>query len=222
MMRRNTFAQVLRAEVQDAAKISEEDVLAHYEQNKFADPRLSRPGYLTFSHVRTKTLDEANSALTRLKRGENINALARRVSIADDAARGGVARRHMYRRVERTFGKKFLEAVTAAKEGDLIGPVKMEDGGYEIVLKMDEVKPIPRPLEDVKDSIRARLERDERDKAYKNLLDSLEQAVADRIIKSPRLTEAEKARSEFPQGSRPPTEAKPAPARRARPRQKSN
>jgi parvulin-like peptidyl-prolyl isomerase len=202
MMRRNTIAQVLRNEVQDAVNISDKDVLAYYDKNKFTDVRLSRPGNVTFSHVRTKTLEEANSALTRIKRGENINDLARRVSIYDDAARGGVVRRHMYRRVEKSFGKDFLKAITTAKEGGLIGPIKMKDGTYEIVLKIDELKPVPRPLEDVKDSIKARLEREEKDKAYKTMLDSLEKAAADKISKSPRLIEAEKARAESSRRSR--------------------
>jgi parvulin-like peptidyl-prolyl isomerase len=125
-----------------------------------------------------------------------------------------VARRHRYARVEKEFGKELLDAIAAANEGDLIGPIRTPDGSYEVARKMDEVKPIPRPLEEVRDSIRSRLEREERDRAYKALLNSLREAAADKTVKSARLLEAEKAGGEGVQGSnRPPAGAGPVPAK---------
>jgi hypothetical protein len=191
------FVQELRTQVREAVEISDERALAHYRKTIDTDPGLSGPGYLTFSHVRTKTLEEAQAVLRSIKAGENINDLARQRSIHSDAGRGGMVKRHMYMAVEKRFGQKFLDALKTAKKGELIGPVKVEqDDGYEVALKQDETKPIPRPFDKVKDRIKSRLEREEKDKALTSLLDSLTKAAADKVVKSPRLIEAERAGDE--------------------------
>ena len=198
LMRKKGFAQQLASQVQNAAKISDEKVLAYYEQNKDTDPKLKQPGYLSFSHIRTKTLEQAQAALKRIKAGENINALARKLSIYGDAKKGGVAKKYMYQTVKRRFGNEFFEALTAAGEGELIGPVKTKDNAYEVARCEGKTKPKILPFEKVKGQIKAKLERTEKSNAFKSLLDTLKEKAADKIVRSPQITQPEK-----PAGGKP-------------------
>ena len=196
LMRRRGFLQELTLRVKDAVKVSDERALAYYEENKDVDVRLRQPGYLSFSHIRTKTLEEAQTVLERIKAGEDINALAKELSIYDDAKKGGVARRYVYKLVKRRFGTKFFEAIAAAEEGELIGPIKIGDDAYEIAHQGSKIKPTPLPFEKVKDQIKVKLQRIERNRAFKSLLDSLKEEAADKIVRSPLITQTEKSTGE--------------------------
>lgn len=185
VMRRRGFAQELRTQVWDAVKISEESILAYYEKNKKTDRNLQRPGRLSFSHIRTKTLEEAQAVLERIKAGEDINELAKELSIDDDAKKGGVVKKRMYKTIRRKFGNEFFEALEAAKEGELIGPIKAKKDGYEVARQERKIEPEPLPFEKVKDSIKTQLQRTEKDKTLKSLLDSLKKEADDKIVRSP-------------------------------------
>lgn len=217
LMRRSVFGKELESRVKDAVKITDKDVLAFYEKNKETDRTLTQPGYVGFSHIRTKTLEEAQAVLKRIKAGENINELAKELSIATDARRGGVVDKRRYMVVEKRVGTKFLEAIKAAKEGELIGPIEVEkDGGYEyeVARKKSETKPTPRPFEEVKDKIKSQLQRTEKQEAFRSIVDSLKKEAADKIVKSPRLIEAEKAAAEQRKRLKPPPpEPKPEPTK---------
>jgi len=200
--RRGGFAQGLAMQVRDAVEVSDETVSAYYEKNKNTDSRLSKQGTLGFSHVRTGTLQEAQAVLERIKAGENINELAKELSIDGDAKRGGIVRRMTYRRVKGRFGAEFLEAIIAAEKDELIGPVEVEGQGYEVARKTEETKPEYIPLEEVQHIIKQRLQGEEAKKAFRELVDSLKKEAADKIVKSPRLIEAEKAAAQRPRMSR--------------------
>jgi peptidyl-prolyl cis-trans isomerase C len=207
LMRRSVFGKELESRVKDAVKITDKDVLAYYEKNKQTDRTLAKSGYLSFSHIRTKTLEEAQAVFNRIKAGENINELAKELSISTDAGRGGVVDKRRYMVVKKFSGTKFLEAIKAAKEGELIGPIEVEkDGGYEyeVARKKSEIKPTPRPFEEVKDRIKSQLERTEKQKAFRSIVDSLKKEAADKIVKSPRLIEAEKVGTGQPKKVKPP------------------
>jgi len=193
LMRKRAFEEELRRQVQEAAKITDEDVLNYYEKNKEKESSLMTRGYLTFSHVRTGTLKEANNVLEKVKAGENINQLARKVSIHRDSKRGGQVKKSPHMMVKRRFGSRFFDAVRAAMEGELIGPIVIDANNYEVVRKEGEIKSAPLPFEEVKDRIKSQLQRRTKTKAYQLLFDSLKEQAADKIVKSPRLIEAEKA-----------------------------
>jgi parvulin-like peptidyl-prolyl isomerase len=217
IMRKNAFAQELQRQVVEAVKISDEDVQAYYENNKNIDQELTTRGALSFSHVRTKTQQEAEAVLKKLKAGDNINQLAKNLSVASDAIRGGAVNQQSYTQVRRLFSADFLDRLSAAEEGQLIGPVAVvtpRKAFYEVARKDGEVKPVPLPFDQVKDELKPRLERVAQRAAYQSLLDSLTKAAADRIVKSPTLIEAEKAAPERPQprAVRPATPMRPTPA----------
>lgn len=203
MMRKSSFGKEVMTRVQDAVETTDADVLAHYEKNKKTDRTLMQPGNLSFSHVRTKTLKEAEAVLERLKSGEGINELAKELSISIDARRGGVVRERRHRDVEKRFGSSFLEALEAAKDGELIGPIKVDkDDGYEVARKTGEIKPTPRPFDEVKNRIKSDLQRAGRNNALKSLLDRLKKEAEHKIVKSARLVEIEKAGTEKTQGDK--------------------
>ena len=204
--RKGGFAQGLAMQVRDTVEVSDEAIWAYYEKNKNTDSRLGKQGSLGFSHVRTGTLEEAKAVLERIKAGENINDLAKELSIDGDAKRGGIVRRMTYKRVKRRFGAEFLEAMTAAEKDELIGPVEVEvedeDEGYEVARKTEETRPEYLPFEEVQHIIKQRLQAEKAKKAFRELVDSLNEEAADRIVKSPRLIEAEKAAVQRPRMGR--------------------
>lgn len=197
LMKKKVFSNELTTQVRDAVKVSDEKALTYYEENKETNLRIKQPGYLSFSHIRTKTLEEAQAVLERIKAGEDISALAKELSIYLDAKRGGVARGYMYEIVEKRFGTKLFEALVAAKEGELIGPVKIEGNAYEVARLDGKIEPKPPlPFEKVKDQIKSLLERTEKADAFKSLLDSLKEQAADKIVRSPPITQPSKSAGE--------------------------
>ncbi|HUT29902.1 MAG TPA: peptidyl-prolyl cis-trans isomerase [Sedimentisphaerales bacterium] len=224
IMRKTAFSQELRRQVADAVKITDEDVAAYYEKNKQTDRMLTTPGKLSFSHIRTETLEEAQTVLEKLKAGEDISALAKKSSVASDAILGGAVKERDYNQIRQLFSEEFLEKLKAAKEGELVGPMLVpgRKGNYEVACKDGETKPTPLPFEQVKENLKSQLELAGKRDAYKSLLDSLVKEAADKTVKSPRLIEAEKAVPEQPQiSTRTPFRAAPRPAPKAvRPKKK--
>jgi parvulin-like peptidyl-prolyl isomerase len=203
LMRKNVFQKELVTRLQDAVKVTDEDILAYYEKNKETDPKLMGRGYLGFSHVRTKTREEAQRVLERIKAGEKIDELAKEVGVGADARKGGAIRRITYDLTKTRFGTKFFEAITAAKEDEVIGPIEVKQRHYEVARKDSETKPAPRPFEELKGSIKSHLERTEKQKAVTDLLDSLKERVADKMVKSTRLIKAEKSSAQQPKMGSP-------------------
>lgn len=190
MMRKRAFAQELKSRVRDSVKISDEESLAYYEKNKETDPRLKVPGFLSFSHIRTKTLKEAEAVLERIKAGEDVNALAKELSTHVDAKTGGVVRSLVYNTVKRSFGARFFGALLAAKEGELIGPIKLQgDLGHEVARHKGKIEPGIRPFKEVKGRIVTQLLQPRRREAADELIKSLKEKAADKIVKGPRIAQ---------------------------------
>jgi peptidyl-prolyl cis-trans isomerase C len=215
--RKMVVGRVLRTRVQAEATVSDEDVRAYYEKNKGTNRVSQRPGSLSFTHIRTRSLEEARKVLARLKAGEDINGLAKELSIYRDAVLGGTVKDAPYKIVERGFGEDFLEDLTEAEQGQLVGPIELEkELGFEVVRKDGETKPTPMPFEDVKARLRASLEQVAGREAFMALVKSLVEQAGDRIAKSQRLLDAEKTSKERPQQQRGPrTMRRVAPSRSA-------
>ncbi|MHC4477652.1 MAG: peptidyl-prolyl cis-trans isomerase [Planctomycetota bacterium] len=218
MMHKNAIVQVLREQVENSVEGTDQQVRAYYEENKESDRSLQQPGNLSFSHVRSKTLEEAKKVFERIKAGEDINALAKELSTHADRAKDGRVEKAPHAMIERGFGHDFLEELQEAKEGQVIGPIELErNRGFEVARKDGEIKPKPMPFEEVKDRIKSTVERLEKRKAFEALRDSLIEQAGDKIVKSQRLIEAEKSKPP----SRPPltgrrsrmTRPRPAPRR---------
>ena len=153
LMAKKTFAQQLRSHVQDNVQISDEKLLAYYEENKELDQRLKRRPSISLSHVRTKTLEEAQTVLDRIKAGENINELARQLSISDDAKAGGVMKDAKDYTIRRRFNAELLDKIKAANEKELIGPIRINEEAYEVVSLDEKVESEILPFEEAKKQI---------------------------------------------------------------------
>jgi len=213
IMSKKQFGQELRLDVQNSATVSKEAILDYYEKNKDSDPRLKRRGSVSFSHVRTKTLAEAEAVLARVKGGEDIKALAKELSIDKDAKKEGIATNIRDYTLKRRFGSEFAKVIESAKANELIGPVKVRNDGYEVAHINEKVDSAILPLEEAEKQIRSKLERELRNDTLKELMDSLKEQAAEKTVKSERLIKAEKESEETT-----PNAPLPRKARRAAPR----
>jgi parvulin-like peptidyl-prolyl isomerase len=171
-------------------KISDADVKKYYDDNKDSDPTLKEPNYLSFSHITVDTPEKAQEVLKRLQKGEDINVLAKELSAAKDAEKGGLAEKYQEKTVAARFGQDFLDALEKASEGQIIGPVKNKDGKYEIARHEGRRSARLMDFDKVKDKIRANLENQAKKKAVDDLLNNLRQKAKDRYKKADILNES--------------------------------
>jgi parvulin-like peptidyl-prolyl isomerase len=189
--KKETFAKELIADVQNSVDVTDEQVTAYYEKNKDTDPLLKREERISFSHIKTETIEQANAALERIKAGEDINKLAEELSIHRDAEAGGKVREYTHPMVVQLFGDDFFQALSAVEQGQLIGPIATEDNAYEIarhdgITEQRNLSPVM-----AKHKIRLRLRRSESNKAVVALLESLKEKAADKIVKSATITQTD-------------------------------
>ena len=84
-----------------------------------------------------------------------------------------------------------LVQLSAATQGQLIGPIATEDNAYEIarhdgITEQRNLSPVM-----AKHKIRLRLRRSESNKAVVALLESLKEKAADKIVRSPSITQTD-------------------------------
>ena len=197
------YADALNRHVQSAVQISEEQMRDHYEENKEVDPRINDPAKLSFTHIASNTLEESQAIFYRVKAGEDIGALAKELSIDYDKRRGGAVKNVSETAVSKRYGFEFLNAILYASEGDIIGPIKATLGmsigeRYEIARLEGKVPGRIKSFDEVKDYIKTRLERAAKDKAVKDLLQSLEEKAGDKIFRSEQILAEETPAREPP------------------------
>ena len=129
--------------------------------------------------------------LERIKDGEDMNELARKLSIYRDARNGGVVSNYVYKRVEGRFGKEFFETLRRAEKDELIGPIKNREGTYEVARQDAKTEPEVLPFERVRKLIESNLQQTKMNEATIKLLNSLKEKAAKEVVKSPLVIEAE-------------------------------
>ena len=193
---KNTYVRTLVQQVREQAQPTDEQALDYYQKNKDTDPALKEQRRFSFSHIKTKTLEQAQALVQRIKQGAEINDLIQEPSTADDAKEGEKVQKLMENLVGARYSQKFLDALLAASEGDIIGPVKRKDGSYEIARHERTFPAGAKPFEQVQKIIKAKLTRDVQGKTLDDLIASLKEKAQSRIVKSKQLLEAEKAAEE--------------------------
>ena len=184
-------AEGLKERVRNAVQVSEDQMRDYYDQNKEADRRINEPAKLSFTHVASKTLEESQQVLAKVKAGADIVALAKELSIDYDKRKNGAVRNSTETNVNKRFGAEFLNAILYASEGDIIGPIKATLGmgrgeRYEVARFEGKVPGRIKSFDEVKDYIKTRVERGEKEKAVNDLTKSLEEK-AGKIYKSERI-----------------------------------
>ncbi|MBW8000515.1 MAG: hypothetical protein FVQ80_00645 [Planctomycetes bacterium] len=152
---KKAYAQQMRKDVREGIVVTDKEIKNFYEAKKGKSKMLTEPGKLSFSHIRTKTLEQAQEVIKRIKAGEDINELAKEISIHNNSQRGGWIDKYAYKVVGDVYGKKFYKALLAASEGGLIGPIKVSGGFYEVARHEGNLAPRIVPFdEDIEDKIR--------------------------------------------------------------------
>ena len=178
------MANELIERVRNEVKVTDQEVQKYYEENKQTDPTLTEPMYLSFSHITLNSPEEAQAALEKIKNGQDINKLAKELSAASDAQKGGKANKYQERTVESRFGKDFLDALLGATEGQIIGPIKNKDGKYEVARQEGKRSPQTKSFEKVQRTIRANLEDRAGRKTVEELLNGLREKAKRRYTKT--------------------------------------
>ena len=189
MALKKVIASELIDRTRNSAKVDDAAVSRYYEDNKEADASLKTPSYLSFSHIQTATEAEAQAVRKRIEKGEDINALAKELSIAKDAQKGGKAGKYQEKTVASRFGDEFLQALLGASEGVIVGPVKNKNGNYEIARHEGKREAKLKPFEEVKERIRSKLDGEVKEKAVNNLLESLRSKAEAKVKKMNVLSE---------------------------------
>ena len=164
------YANALIDNIRESVKVTDRDIRNYYEETKSFSSQIKDPPRYSFSHIRTRTLEEAQDALQRIEQGENINKLAMELSVYHDAKTGGTVENLTERAVKTTYGQEFLKALQEAKAGDLIGPFKTRNDFYEVAKFQGRREERIKPLEEVKDKLRKIL-------TYKNQNDAIQERV---------------------------------------------
>ncbi len=190
------YADALNRHVQNAVQISEGQMRDYYEENKESDRRINEPAKLSFTHISSKTLEEAQQVLEKIKAGADISALAKELSIDYDKRKSGAVKNVPTTSVNKRFGGEFLNAILYASQGEIIGPIKATSGTgkgerYEVARFEGKVAGRIKSFDEVKDYIKTKLERAAKDKAVKDLLKSLEEKAEGKIFKSEQILKQE-------------------------------
>jgi parvulin-like peptidyl-prolyl isomerase len=196
MAMKRSFVRVMVNSKFKNVEVTDEEVRDYYEKNKFEDLQ-HRPAIFSISHIRVATLKEAENTLKFVKGGEDFNELAKKVSIAEDAQRGGKYK-GAAKAVEQRYGKEFLEALEKAQTGQVIGPVQVE-GGFEIARMEQYTEASARPFERAKGRIKTNLLKERRKAAFDNFINELKEKTKYKIEKSEKLLEMEKETEAPPQ-----------------------
>jgi len=182
---KRTIASELLETVRNNAKVTDEEVHKYYEENKETDLSLKEPMYLSFSHITLNSLEEANSVLKRIEAGEDFNVLAKELSKATDAQKGGKANKFQENTVKSRFGEVFLNALLGATEGQVIRPVKNKDGKYEIARHEGKRAAKIKDFDKVEQTIKTNLENQARKKAVEDLMNGLREKAKQRYKMTP-------------------------------------
>jgi foldase protein PrsA len=128
----DTLSNKLRTQITKGKdKVSAAQIQTYYDKNK---ARFAQPERRDLRIILTKTQDQAQSALSRVKGGESFGKVAKAVSI-DQASKsqGGVLLAVAKGQQEKAFD----DAIFAAAKGKLTGPVKTQFGYY--VFKVQKI-----------------------------------------------------------------------------------
>ena len=125
---------------------TEENQRKYYEENK---EKYARDEMVRISVVTVGSEDEAKEILKKAQDGENFAELAKKYSKGPFVSRGG----DFGFRTRSSVKKEIANTAFSMKIGEISGPVKTEDGGYNIIKLTDHKDAGFPPFEELKDRI---------------------------------------------------------------------
>lgn len=167
----------LKKKVEEQSKVSDDELKKFYEQNQ---DKFKAGEQIRASHILVKSEQEAQALLDQLKKGGNFEELAKSKSVDSSAAKGGDLG---------WFGKGnmvpvFEKAAYALQEGQLSGIVK-SDFGFHII-KLTGKRPAGlRPLDEVKDQIKAAIMPQKQQQVFMQLKEDLKKGAKIELTDAP-------------------------------------
>jgi peptidyl-prolyl cis-trans isomerase C len=193
MSSKKIFANAVVEKAMSGIKIDDSQVKKYYDENKNTDPSILEPMYLSFSHITVDSQEKAEEVLKKINEGNDINVLAKELSVANDAQKGGRALKYQQNTIESRYGKEFLDALLGASEGKIIGPIKTKSGKYEVARHEGKREPKIKDFDKVSVEIRAKLENDAKGSVIDILLKKLRENATDRCVKKGALASTDSA-----------------------------
>jgi peptidyl-prolyl cis-trans isomerase C len=144
-------SELFEKEIMAKAKVSDQEAKEYYDKNK-DDFIVAKE--IKASHILVKTEDEAQKVLSRLKKGEKFEAIAKAVSIDTGSAKNGG---------DLGFFKKgqmvpeFERAAAALKVGEITSAPVKSPFGYHIIKVTDKKTGDPIPFDKVRDLVSQKL-----------------------------------------------------------------
>ncbi len=161
-------------EVMEKVEVSEEKIESEY----LANPSLyTEAARVEAWHIMVESEEDADEAMHRLRQGESFDEVARQMSVAPDASRGGEM--GMVRRGDLSQGME--EVVFGLSEGD-ISPVTRSEYGYHIFMLERHEEPRLKDLDEVRDEIIARLSSRLKQEIFEKLVEDLKTMAEIAII----------------------------------------
>ena len=176
LYRRMIVTFVRKRKVLETINISEEDVRQEYEKGKDG---FKKADQLNAREILLETRAEADAVVQRLRQGEDAVVLARSLSLRPGAVRseGHV---HVGASDGELWGEHF-DAVWNAAEGDVVGPLQMQDG--YLVLKIEAVeKDRLRTYDEMRLGLTHRLKLGRQYRAFEVYIEGLRERFTDRVV----------------------------------------
>jgi len=160
------YKYYLTDEIVNKTEVSDEEISAYYNANR---DQFMEVESVSVSHIQVDTREKAEEIKARLDAGEDFAELAKAESIGAGSDRGG----HLGTIGRGMLGyKEFEDAAFALEEGQVSDPVKTELG-WHIIKVGEHKKAMPKPLDEVKDGIKAMLLNQKQEQAYKEMVEKL-------------------------------------------------
>ena len=158
--------------IAETDEISDEDIENYYEEN---EERFAQPERRDLNVVLTRTEAKANEARAALESGQSFSSVAKEFSIDEASkAQGG----KLPAVAEGQQEKAFDDAIFAAEQGELTGPVKTQFGWY--VFEVTKVTPASQQsLDEAKETIRSLLRSEREQDALDSFIEEFQEKYRD-------------------------------------------
>ena len=158
--------------IAETDEISDEDIENYYEEN---EERFAQPERRDLNVVLTRTEAKANEARAALESGQSFSSVAKEFSIDEASkAQGG----KLPAVAEGQQEKAFDDAIFAAEQGELTGPVKTQFGWY--VFEVTKVTPASQQsLDEAKETIRSLLRSEREQSALDSFIEDFQEKYRD-------------------------------------------
>jgi len=167
------IARLVQEKVDNAIEITDDEIAEDYVRNKGL---YMTPEILRVSHILVPTQEEAEVLLGEIRAGASFEDVARAKSVDPTAQRGGDIGYFPRGQLMPEFEAPFADL----EVGDISDVVKTRLG-YHIIKLTDRKSPEVRPLEQVRDSIKARLYNLKRQEVFDSMLEDLKKKTKVRI-----------------------------------------